>query len=225
MKPFIAHQLTASFCLFGLAALGLLAAAARAEEPCVVVVFGDSITAGGALPAAERSQAWVRLVEKQAAGKLRLVNEGKGGRPTDSVKDFDAMLLRNPHADVLVIALSTNDSRDITDACVPKAVKNIRAMVEGGRKAYGPKLRVLLVGPPNIRKDALGPTKPIADQRDAKLRELGAAFAKLAVETQCEFVSLYGAVPAASLTRDGVHPDAAGNAAIAKVLLAVLQKP
>lgn len=225
MKPFMAHQLTASFCLLGLATLEFLTFAAQAEEPCVVVVFGDSITAGGALPAAERSQAWVRLVEKLSEGKLRLVNEGKGGRPTDSVKDFDAMLQRNPHADVLVIALGTNDSRDITEACVPKAVKNVRAMVDGGRKAYGPKLRVLLVGPPNIRKDALGPTKPIADQRDAKLRELGAALARLAQETQCEFVSLYGVVPPSSLMRDGVHPDAVGNAALAKVLLAALQKP
>jgi acyl-CoA thioesterase-1 len=206
-------------------AAALLALGAQAGEPAVVVVFGDSITAGGALPAAERSQLWVRLVEKEAAGKLKLVNEGKGGRPTASVKEFDAMLGRNPRADVLVIALGTNDSRDITDQCISKAVKNVRAMVEGGRKAYGAKLRVLLVGPPNIRKDALGPTKPIADQRDAKLRELGAAFAKLAQELHGEFISLYGVVPVASLTRDGVHPDAAGNVAIAKVMLAALQKP
>src|SRR5258708_7188903 len=60
----------------------------------VVVVFGDSITAGSALPAAERAQVWVQLVETQSGGRLLMVNEGKGGRPTDSVKEFEAMLAR-----------------------------------------------------------------------------------------------------------------------------------
>lgn len=189
-----------------------------------VVVFGDSIAEGGALPKDQRAKAWVNVVQAESGGRLALVNEGKGGRPTDSVKEFDAMLARRPHADVLVIALGINDSRDVTDACVPKAVANVRAMVDRGRRAYGPGVRVLLVGPPNIRKDALGPTKPIADQREAKVRELGAAFEALAKEVGGEFVSLYGVVPPESLTKDGVHPDAAGNAAIAKIMGAALSK-
>lgn len=129
------------------------------------------------------------------------------------------MLERQPKADLLVIFLGTNDSRDITDQCVPKAVANERAMITKARAHFGKDLPVLLVGPTNIRKDALGPTKPIADQRDAKLRELGAAFETLAKETNCEFTSLYGVVPAASLAKDGVHPDPAGNEAIAQALL------
>jgi acyl-CoA thioesterase I len=204
------------------AAALLSAVSVCADESRLVVVYGDSITVGCALPEAERTRVWVRLVEAQSDGKLRLVNEGKGGRPTDSVKEFEAMLMRNARADVLVIALGGNDSRDISDKCVPKAVDNLKAMIERARAAYGAKLRVVLVGPCNIRKDALGPTRPIADQRDAKLRELGAAFEKLAMESGCEFVSLYGVVPAESLTRDGVHPDTAGNEAIARVLLPVL---
>ncbi|HSI34060.1 MAG: SGNH/GDSL hydrolase family protein, partial [Phycisphaerae bacterium] len=91
-------------------------------------------------------------------------------------------------------------------------------MVERGRKAWGDKLRVVIVGPPNIRKDALGPSKPIADQREAKLKEMGVAFEVLAKETKAEFVGLFGVVPEASLTKDGVHPDPAGNAAIAAVM-------
>ena len=146
------------------------------------------------------------------------MNEGKGGRPTASLTDFDAVLARHPKADVLVIALGTNDSRDVTDKCVPAAVANIRQMVERGRKAWGGKLRVVIVGPPNIRKDALGPTKPIGDRREAKLKEMGVAFEALARETRAEFVGLFGVVPEASLTKDGVHPDAAGNAAIAGVM-------
>lgn len=203
--------------------LGLLAIPPlHAAEPLVVIVFGDSITAGSALPKEQQAQVWVRLVEAQSDGSLRMINEGKGGRPTDSVKEFDAMLQRRPKADALVIALGTNDSRDITDQCVPKAVANVRAMVTKARAQYGRDLAVLLVGPPNIRKDALGPTKPIADQRDAKLLELGFAFEALAKELNGGFVTLYGAIPEASLAKDGVHPDVAGNEAIAKILMSRL---
>lgn len=210
--------------IFLLALLGLVTA--QAAEPRTVIVFGDSITAGSALPKDQQPHVWVKLVETQSAGKLQMLNEGKGGRPTDSVKEFDAMLQKRPKADLLVIMLGTNDSRDITDQCVPKAVANVRAMITKGREKYGQNLAVLLVGPPNIRKDALGPTKPIADQRDAKLRELGAGFEALAKELHCDFTSLYGVIPDTSLGKDGVHPDVAGNDAIAHALLPkLLPKP
>lgn len=208
MKP-----LLLLFCALG------SAMAALAEPPRTVVCFGDSITAGGSLPTAEKPFVWPALVEKWANGKLRIINEGKGGRPTNSLKEFEEMLKRQPQVDVLVIALGGNDARDITDQCVPKAVRNLRAMMARAREAYGPKLTLLLVGPTNIRKDALGPTRPIADQRDAKLRELNAAFADLAKEAKCQFLSLYGVVPETSLGRDGVHPDRAGNEIIARTLL------
>ena len=191
-----------------------------AQSPAArsVILFGDSITAGGALPKEERAQLWVTQVQQQAQGELVLINEGKGGRPTNSLPEFEAVLARHAKADALVIVLGMNDSRDITPPCVPKAVANVRAMIEKARAAYGAKLPVLIVGPSNINKAALGPTKPIANEREAKLRELGAAFEKLATETQCGFVSLFGAVPDAALLKDGVHPNGAGNAAIAKVL-------
>lgn len=188
-------------------------------KPRTVVVFGDSITAGSALPAEQRDQMWLHLVEQESKGQLKVVNEGKGGRPTQSVPEFEAMLLRQPRADVLVIALGTNDSRDITAECVPKAVANVRKMIEHARLTYGPNKPMLLVGPPNINKSALVATKPIANEREAKLRELGAAFAALAKELGCDFVSLFGVVPETSMMKDGVHPDPAGNVAIARAIL------
>jgi acyl-CoA thioesterase-1 len=197
-------------------------AAFAADAPKKIIVFGDSITHGSAMSKEDKPKAWVNVVQADSGGKLEMINEGKGGRPTDSVKEFEAMLPRQPKADILVIALGTNDSRDITDKCVPKAVANVKSMVEKGRAAYGANLAVLLVGPPNINKSALGPTKPIANERDGKLVELGEAFQKLAKEMNAEFVSLYGVVPESALTKDGVHPDVEGNAAIARVMLAKL---
>ena len=76
---------------------------------------------------------------------LTLINEGKGGRPTNSLAEFEAMLTRPAKADALVIALGMNDSRDITPQCVPKAVANVRAMIGKAREAYGEKLPVLPV--------------------------------------------------------------------------------
>ena len=190
--------------------------------PSTVIVFGDSITEGGALQKNERAQLWVRQVELQSKGRLLLKNEGKGGRPTASVSEFEDMLRRSPRPDILVLALGTNDSRNIRDSCIPNAAANLESMISKARHLHGSQLRILLVAPPNIRKDCLGPTAPIADQRDAKLRELGAAFQALASRTGCEFVSLYGVVPESTLTRDGVHPDGDGNAPIARTLLGKL---
>lgn len=188
--------------------------------PLRVLCFGDSITAGSGLPQDEKSSVWPLLVEKYTEGKLQLINEGKGGRPTNAIKEFQAVLEKHPDIDVMLIALGTNDSRDISEKCVPAAVENIRQMIEIIHKKRN--ISVLLVGPPNINKEALGPTKPIANQREQKLQQLNEAFGKLAREKSCIFVSLYGLVLEESLRRDGVHPDAKGNEAIAKVIEAAL---
>ena len=161
-------------------------------------------------------------VERASGWKLKMVNEGKGGRPTASVPEFETMMKRHPRMDSLVLALGTNDSRDITPECVPKAVGNVRKMIERARATYGAPLPVLLVGPPNINQTALVATKPIANERAAKLRDIGDAFAKLAEELHCDFISLFGTIPEASMAKDGVHPDPAGNAAIAGAIGAQL---
>lgn len=191
----------------------------KAPAQRTVVVFGDSITEGGALPKEQREKVWLRLVEAGGKGALKMVNEGKGGRPTQSVSEFETMLTKHPRVDVLAIALGTNDSRDITAECVPKAVGNVRKMIERARATYGASLPVLLIGPPNINKAALVASKPIANEREAKLRELGDCFAKLAAEIGGEYVTLFGVVPEASMVKDGVHPDADGNEAIARAIL------
>ena len=191
---------------------------AEPAAPRTIIIFGDSITAGGALPAKDREHLWLKVIERDAKGSLKLINEGKGGRPTASLPDFDAMLQRQSKPDELVIALGMNDSRDLTGTCVTKAVANLREMIHRARERHGKSLPILLVGPSNINKAALGSTKPIGNEREANLRELGAAFAALAKETNCDFITLFGVVPESSLTKDGVHPDAAGNAAIAAAL-------
>jgi len=189
-----------------------------------VLYFGDSITAGSDLHPDHKSLLWTTLVEQDSGGKFQAINEGLGGRPTDSLTDFKAVLQKYGNGyDLMVIALGGNDARDISGNCVPNALKNIREMVALTRAAH-PGIPILLVGPTNIRKDALGPTKPIANERDQNLRDLNAAYARLAPELSCHFVSLYGVIPDASLEVDGVHPDGEGNKPIAAKMLETLTK-
>ena len=201
---------------------GLLHAApgAGGDQPGVVMIFGDSITAGSKLPKAQLDRLWVNQLQTAAGDKLKIVNEGRPGRETNSVGEFRAALKRNPQVSLLVLALGMNDSRDITDRCVPAAVKHLREMIQAARAACGPQLSVLILGPTNINKEALGPTKSIGDQREQKLQELGTAFEGLAKELGCDYISLLGVVPASSLLVDGVHPDPAGNDPIFRAMSA-----
>lgn len=188
------------------------------EEPApprTIIAYGDSLTEGKSGGA----QAWVKIVERESGGKLKVINEGKGGRATgDGKHDFDPMTTRQPRADMVLIALGTNDSRDLKVDSVKKAASNVSHMIDRARQCYGPSVKLLLIGPPNINKAALVATKPIANEREAQLKALGAAFEALAKEKQCDFVSLFGTVPEETMLKDGVHPDAAGHSAIAKVL-------
>ncbi len=174
--------------------------APKAAEPAIVVVFGDSI-----------SKAWTRRVVQLTAGRLRLVDESRPGRPTDALGEFDEMLGRQARMDLLVVALGTNDSGDLSATTVPRAVGNLRKMVHAARKAAGSASPILIVGPPNMRK--------AAPRRLVKLEELNRAFSDLANELGARFVSLHGALPESSLAADGMHPDAAGSEIIARRLL------
>jgi acyl-CoA thioesterase-1 len=188
-----------------------------------VLYFGDSLTAGSEMTAEEKAFVWPSLVEESSGGKFRPINEGKGGRPTDSLGEFRVVLEKHRGGyDLLVIALGGNDARDLTGACVPNAVRNVREMVRLAREDRA-SLPILIVAPANIRKDALGPTRPIANERDQNLRDLGAAYEALAHELACHFVSLYGVIPPEALAIDGVHPDANGNRPIAARMLEALQ--
>jgi len=193
------------------------------ERAKVVLIFGDSITAGNELPPEERDQAWPILLERQSGGRLRLVNEGKGGRPTSALDEFEAVLVRHGAPDLLVLALGMNDSRNVSEDCVPTASANLRTMIVRSRRAWGEGLPVLLVGPSNVNEDTLIATKSIATERQANLRDLNESFERLAEETACSFLSLFGRIDSRHLLRDGVHPDREGNHHLASILLPAIQ--
>jgi len=204
--------------------IGADAFSQSAGKPVTVLCFGDSITAGSALKKGGGEVPWPALVERSSNGKIHTLNAGRGGRPTASVEEFRQTLTNiREKPDVFLVALGTNDSRSLSATCIPDAAGNIQQMIAMAREAY-PQIRILIVSPTNMRKDALLNHAEQADRREKNLQDLTTAYEKLAHEIQGDFVSVYGVVPAESLAMDGIHPDAAGNEVMAKVILDALTK-
>jgi len=183
-----------------------------------IVVFGDSICAGSNIPDGGPADAWPNLIA--AAAGLEIANRSRGGRPTAALDEFVLAWDQEAAAcapDVLLIALGTNDSRDLSAGMADAAVVNIDAMLRHARRSWVG--RAILVGPYNINPDALQQTHGIRHERARNLILLNDAYAAYAARSGCGFLPLQGSIPPSSLLADGVHPDRAGNVAIAEFAL------
>lgn len=177
-----------------------------------VLVFGDSICAGSDLPDGGPADAWP-VVWAAGHPAITLVNASRGGRPTSAFGEFEEALRRHGPADLLILALGTNDSRDPGSQVAATAVANLRRMAALAR-GLGI-LRIAILAPCNLDAGAIRQTGEARTARLANIEALERAYARLAAEDGLLFLSLLGAVPAGSMARDGVHPDRAGNLAIA----------
>lgn len=192
-------------------------------SPQRVLLFGDSLTAGNYLPEDQRPRHWVSLLSGLWKDQIEFLNEGKGGRSSDCLEEFAAALAAHPAPELLVLWLGTNDSREMDGEVARRTAQNLRQMIHQARARYGPKLAILLVAPPNIHPPAYTQYTPeFAEARQANLRAIGGAIDELATGEHCAKVDLFDTLPAASLAGDGVHPDAAGNLAMARVLAPAL---
>ncbi len=187
-----------------------------------VLCFGDSITRGEALPPGEGSSLWLLTVERRSNGRLRLINEGKNGRSTDSLKGLREALDRHAgEFDSVLIALGANDAHDFSPHAVSRAKARLEALIDAAREA-SPRRRVIVVGPPNVNVEALSRTMAHASEIARRLPEIDAAFETEAKESGSPYVRLYGLLPDRTLARDGIHPDARGNDVIAEAVLRAL---
>ena len=190
-------------------------------QPKTLLVFGDSLSSSDALPKDKQAGVWPGLLETQAQGWLSVINESKPARSTSAVTDLDAVLKkkRATPPDLIVIMLGTEDTRDPSPQCVSRAVNNLRALVAATRRKLGPQFPVLLIAPPNLRKSDLPPGAATPDQREASLKALASAIAKLAQETKCAFTTAQGVIPEEHFTKGGLLPDENGHIALANALL------
>lgn len=132
--------------MFLLAGL-LLPAATRAEDVPVILVLGDSLSAGYGLP---RKSGWVRLLEQRVGDRgypHRVVNASVSGDTTAGGLSRLPLLLERRAPDVLIVELGANDG--LRGISLAEIDANLTRLVQLG-KASG--ARVLVVGnrlPPN----------------------------------------------------------------------------
>jgi len=208
--------------IFRVIALILVALAwASAADPVTAIAFGDSITAATSLPPAER---WVDRVAAASGGTLRLVNEGRGGRTSAALADFEQALARTPDARLVIIVLGTNDLKQAPADVAERLAANLGRMVDLAATKL-PQARVVLGSPYNINPANLSGfwrKLDLGDSTPARVEAMRDAVKALAAARKLGFIDLTGVIPAASLP-DGIHPDAAGHAAIAVAVGAALK--
>jgi len=124
----------------------------KSSAPRVIVVLGDSLTAGYGL---DPAQAYPSLLQQRinAAGwNFTVLNAGQSGDTTAGGLRRIDWLLRHK-IDVLILALGANDGLRGIDLDVTKA--NLQAMIDHAKRKY-PDIRIVLASmrmPPNLGKD------------------------------------------------------------------------
>ncbi|HTV96823.1 MAG TPA: arylesterase [Steroidobacteraceae bacterium] len=174
------------------------AAAAWAETP-VILVFGDSISAGYGLPRVE--QGWVALLQarlKQEGYGDEVVNASVSGETTAGGLARLPRALSLHHPAIVILELGGNDG--LRALPIAQMRGNLSRMIDLSRAAGA---RVLLLGmriPPNY-----GPQYTV---------EFSGVYASLAAAKHVALVPflLSGvALDAALMQADGIHPNEAGQ--------------
>ena len=135
---------------FALAGLPL-AVAARAAEPPLVLVVGDSMSAEYGIP---RGSGWVALLQQKLAAErvaARVVNASVSGDTTAGGRARLPALLKTHQPAVVVIELGGNDA--LRGLSLDMTADNLKAMTQAAHEAGA---RVLLAGmqvPPNYGAD------------------------------------------------------------------------
>jgi len=185
--------------------LAVLAPAApgRAAQDAdrVIVVLGDSLTAGYGVAAHEAYPALLEAILRREGYRYRVVNAGASGDTTaGGLRRVDWVL--RAHPEVAIVALGANDGlRGLSVAGMRENLEHIVRRLREGRA------RVLLAGmrvPPNYGADYA--------------REFAAVFPAVARRTGVTLVPflLDGVAAQPALNQaDGIHPNAAGHRVIA----------
>lgn len=175
-----------------------------------IVCLGDSLTAGYGLDPAFAFPALVQRSLKESLPEVEVVNAGVSGDTTAGALRRVNWVLRTP-ADILVVALGGNDA---LRGLPPEETRaNLTAIIKAARERV-PGIRIVLAGmlaPPNMG--------------EAYQLAFAEAYREVVEETKVEFMPFLlegvAANPELNLA-DGIHPNAQGQAVIARTILEVL---
>ena len=181
-----------------------LCGAAQALPSRIILILGDSITAGYGL---EPDESYPALLQKKidARGwKFRVVNAGQSGDTSASGLARLDWLLKN-RVDVLVLELGGNDG---LRGLPPETTrKNLQAIIDRTKQKY-PEARIIIAGmkvPPNMGCD-------YAARFEATFRDLAKQNQAALIPFVLEGV---GGIHELNLP-DGIHPTAKGHEIVAQ---------
>lgn len=185
--------------------------AQKTSEPRVIVVLGDSLTAGYGI---DRAEAYPALLQKKVDAKgwnFTVLNAGQSGDTTaDGLRRIDRVLQRRIH--VLILALGGNDGLRGIDPDAARA--NLQAIIDHARQKY-PDIRIVISGmamPPNMGKEYV--------------RRFQMIYPELATTNQVPLIPflLEGVAGRSDSNQDDmIHPTAEGQKVVADNVWQVLE--
>lgn len=177
------------------------------SEKTVIVVLGDSLTAGLGLTSGE---AYPSLLQEMFAGEgyreVEIVNAGVSGDTTaGGLRRVETLL--TPNVRIMVVALGANDA--LRGLSVTQSRENLEAIITQIRAAD---VHVMLIG-------MEGPTNLGEDYRSAFREMFGQVALSFGREVTFVPFLLEGVAGNAALNQaDGIHPNAQGMRVVAEQL-------
>lgn len=211
MKPTQLGPLTGAMRVFTIAALSWVLFIAAAPSAKVLLLLGDSLTAGYGIDA---SQAFPALIQAKIDAKrwnIKVINAGQSGDTSAGGLARLDWLLKN-RVDILVLELGANDG--LRGLPVEVTRKNLQAIIDRTRQRY-PQVKVVITGmrvPPNMGRDY-----------GTRFEAIFPALAKKNQGVLIPFI-LEGVAGVRELNLpDGIHPTAEGHRVIAGKLWKILE--
>ena len=181
--------------------------AQQKEDPAVVLVMGNSLTAGYGL--SSETQAFPALLQQRIDSlgwNVEVINAGVSGQTSGGGLSRVDWLMQQP-VDVLILELGGNDGLRGIDPAVTR--RNLQAIIDTARARH-PQVRVILAGvriPPNLGRDYT--------------RRFYSVYTALADTNDLTFIPhlMEGVAGVPRLMQDdGIHPTAQGHRLIAQTV-------
>ncbi len=191
-------------------AILLVSSAAAHAAPIKIVAFGDSLTAGYQLPAADAFPAQLQAALRAAGHDVEIRNAGvSGDTSTGGLARLDWSIADDVQA--VILELGANDALRAIDPAVTR--KTLDTMIE---RLVARDIKVLIAGmraPPNLGPAYAADFNPIFADLAKKHDVLLYPF----------FLDGVAAEPALNLS-DGMHPNPQGVAIIVKNILPMVER-
>jgi acyl-CoA thioesterase-1 len=183
------------------------------DDQKVILIFGNSLTAGYGLEPEEAYPALIQDKIDSLGLNYKVVNAGLSGETTASGNSRLEWVLERQPVDIFVLELGANDG--LRGIATEETNRNLRSMVRQVKEA-NPDAKIILAGmmvPPNM-----GP------EYAAKFKELYPAIAEEEDIMLIPFL-LQDVAGEADLNQgDGIHPTAEGQKIVANNVWQLLQK-